>query len=181
MYNIFLHGNNNPQRIENIFFVRLVDIFHQDSFAELNSENTKLRTYKLIKPQIGREPYLDKIRNIQDRISLTKFRLSNHSLMIEKGRHQNIDRNLRFCPFCPDSIEDEIHFIIRCKCFKTQRVTLYETVMEGETLQNFLTKSDVEKFKILLTDIRILPFTAKYLTQTFHAREFLIANHKNNI
>ena len=181
MQEIFLYGNNSRQCTENLFFKRTIDIFHQNSFAELNRVNTKLRSYKLLKTEIGSEPYLNGIKNTRDRISLTKFRLSNHSLMIEKGRHQNLPLKLRLCPFCPHHIEDEIHFLISCKCFTTQRNTLYETTIHGEELVNFLGKSDVEKFKILLTDEAILPFTARYLTETFRIREFLLANHKNNI
>ena len=70
-----------------------------------------------------------------------------------------------------------MHFLLRCKCFTFQRSTLYETAMANGRIEHFSTKSDIKKFKILLTDIRILPFTAKYLTQTFHTREFLISNH----
>ena len=177
MLSTFLHGNNCQQSTENIFFVRSRDIFHQNYFADLDRENSKLRTYKLLKPEIGREPYLNHIRNVQDRMTLTKFRLSNHSLMIEKGRHLKIPRNLRYCPFCPGKIEDEIHFLVQCKCFDPHRKSLFEKV----TTKNFMEKSDIEKFKILLTDSRILPLTAKYLRQAFCAREFVISNHKNNM
>ena len=181
MQNIFLHGNISPRSTENLFFARSVDIFHQNSFAELNRENSKLRTYKFLKTEIGREPYLKNTKNIQDRILLTKFRLSNHSLMIDKGKHLKIPKKLRYCPFCPDSIEDEIHFLIKCKCCNTHRNTIYENITKGKVLENFLAKSDMEKFKFLLTDSTKLQFTAKYLRQAFYAREFIIANHKNNI
>ena len=40
MQNIFLHGNISPRSTENLFFARSVDIFHQNSFAELNRENS---------------------------------------------------------------------------------------------------------------------------------------------
>ena len=181
MQNIFLHGNNCQQSTENLFLFRSMDIFHQNSFAELDRENSKLRTYKLLKTEIGREPYLNHIRNIEDRMTLTKFRLSNHNLMIEKGRHQNIPRNLRYCPFCPGKIEDEIHFLVKCKCFDAHRKSLYEKAMTGHLTENFLLKSDIEKFKMLMTDLRILPLTAKYLRQAFYAREFIISKHKNNM
>ena len=156
MQNIFLHGNISPRSTTNL-------IFHQNSFAELNRENSKLRTYKFLKTEIGREPYLKNIKNIQDRILLTKFRLSNHRLMIEKGRHLKIPRKLRYCPFCHGSIEDEIHFLIKCKCFTTHRNTIYGNITKGKVLENFSVKSDMEKFKFLLTHSRILQFTAKYL------------------
>ena len=80
---------------------RLNDIFHQLAFTEINKENSKLRTYGLIKTNLGFENYLNADINVQDRIALTKLRLSNHELMIEKGRHIKIDKSKRVCPFCP--------------------------------------------------------------------------------
>ena len=100
---------NKDGRTHIIAFQRLCDIFHQNSFSEIQKDSNKLRTYSIIKNQIGYENYLSQIQNTQNRISLTKFRLSNHCLLIETGRHQHLEKNLRFCPFCPRSIEDEFH------------------------------------------------------------------------
>ena len=55
------------------------------------------------------ELYLKAVKNTKDRMSMTKFRLSNHQLMIEKGRHTNIRKEDRICPFC-FAFEDEKHF-----------------------------------------------------------------------
>ena len=68
-------------------FQRLCDIFHQNAFSEISKDNSKLRTYNLVKTKIGLENYLNSNMVIKDRIALTKLRLSNHTLMIEKGRH----------------------------------------------------------------------------------------------
>ena len=97
-------GNDNNLHVKS--FQRMYDIFHQEAFEDLRNENSKLRTYNYMKNKIGMEPYLQKIKSIKDRISFTKFTLSNHSLVIEKGRHQKIDKNRRFCPFCINKIED---------------------------------------------------------------------------
>ena len=50
----------------------------------MNDPDSKLRTYALFKTDKGREKYLDEIKNIAIRQSLTKFRLSNNQLNIEK-------------------------------------------------------------------------------------------------
>jgi hypothetical protein len=42
---------------------------------------------------------------------LTKFRLSNHNLTIEKGRHLRIPVKERLCPFGCKDIEDEFHLL----------------------------------------------------------------------
>ena len=54
------------------------------------------------------------IHEIKDRISMTKLRLSHHKVMIEKGRHDNIETCNRFCSFCPNCLEDEYHFLMLC-------------------------------------------------------------------
>ena len=61
------------------------DIFHQNAFAQIGKETSKLRTYSQLKVSIGLEKYLLTHKNTDDRIQLTKIRLLNHPLMIEKG------------------------------------------------------------------------------------------------
>ena len=90
-------------------FGREKDIFHQTEFFNIKQDTAKLRTYSMIKTEIGLEDYLINIHNITERISFSKFRLSNHRLMIEIGRHKKIEKLRRICPFCPLEIEDESH------------------------------------------------------------------------
>ena len=160
-------------------FSRMRDIFHQEAFAAINQESSKLRTYKLIKEEIGLETYLTIVNNTKNRKMLTKFRLSNHTLMIEKGRHQNIDKNLRFCPFCPNHIEDEMHFLLECECYASHRKELFSTINEKTKGNNIRLKNKKERFIHLLSNIDIIPLTAHYLVKAFHTREHLLENHKN--
>ena len=162
-------------------FTRMRDIFHQEAFAEINKETSKLRTYKLIKGEIGLETYLTTVNNTKNRKSLTKFRLSNHTLMIEKGRHQNIEKHLRFCPFCPNRIEDEMHFLLECQCFSVHRKEMFSAINEKIKDNNFQCKSKEEQFINLLSNVDITPLTAQYLAKAFHTREHLLENHKNFI
>ena len=49
----------NKQNISHLeIFQRLYDIFHQESFAKISGDQSKLRTYSLIKTNIGLESYL---------------------------------------------------------------------------------------------------------------------------
>ena len=154
------------------------DIFHQESFSEICKENSKLRTYSLIKNTIGNEKYLNKIENIQERISLAKFRLSNHELMIEKGRHLKIERHCRLCPFCPEKVEDEMHFLLDCKCFSKLRMELFEKTYQK--IPSFPYHINAQKFVILMTDSNIIPVTAKYIFKMMELRNSLMENHKTN-
>ena len=41
--------------------------------------------------------------------------------MIEKGRHYNIDRETRTCPYCETCIENELHFVLQCPLYASLR------------------------------------------------------------
>ena len=105
---------------------RLTDIFHQKSFESINNVDSKLKTYSLFKNRVGIENYLKEIHNPQLRSALSKFRLSNHKLMIEVGRHNNIPRTNRFCPFCQETMENEVHFLITCEKYRHLRKKILE-------------------------------------------------------
>ena len=49
--------------------------------------------------------------------TLSHFRCSRHSLMVELGRHQYIDREYRYCPICIKNdihvLEDEMHCLYK--------------------------------------------------------------------
>ena len=102
-------------------FERLKDNFHQEAFEKIRSDSSKLRTYALFKNEVGFEQYLTDMKNVQERILVTKFRLSNHRLMIEVGRHDDTAKEERFCPFCPQAVEHETHFMFTCPTYSHLR------------------------------------------------------------
>ena len=196
LYEIFITHRDNEISAEMQLSRRLVDIFHQSAFAAINKCDSKLRTYSLMKTKIGYEEYLNRISSINDRRALTKFRLSNHSLMIEKGRHLGINRNARFCKFCLDKVEDEIHFLITCKTFDFHRKTLFQ--IASNNLLYFDRFNDKAKFIALLNNPtyltlpcrafsekknnpKITQITSSYLCKTLEIRDFLLTRHKNNV
>ena len=155
-------------------FQRLKDIFHQKAFADIQRENSKLRTYSQVKTTPGYEIYLTEIRSIKKRTALTKLRLSNHTLMIEKGRHMKIERNLRFCPHCPHSIEDEKHFLMECKPFNYLRKDLFDNVM----VPRFTLLCRTQKFITLMGNSNVCSQTAEFVFKALELRDFLLNNHK---
>ena len=142
------------------FFQRTIDIFHQSGFAQIRDPNSIL-----FKTEIGTEKYLTEISNQHDRTNLTKIRLSNHTLMIEKGRHQKIDKSLRFCPFCKNCIEDELHFVMVCPVYKHQRNLLFKGIRG--LYPDFERKNISDQFKRILTDIKNCKNCRKILIQMF--------------
>ena len=119
---------NKPPFIHKKLFQILSDNFHQEAFFSINTINSKLRTYGILKNKIGIEKYLIQIRNSEVRRNLSKFRLSNHNLNIEKGRYNGIPKELRFCPFCPKRVETEVHFLIECPLYQNIRDEMLMTI-----------------------------------------------------
>ena len=151
----------------------LVDQFHQDAFASIKNENSKLRTYALFKSQIGMEEYLTEIKNVSTRMQITKFRISNHKLMIETGRHLDIKPPLRFCPFCKNVVECEIHFITGCQTYRDLRISLYREMTQLNSSFQYLSRKD--KFIFILSHSEN-PVVASYINKGLELREFLLSN-----
>jgi coproporphyrinogen III oxidase len=55
----------------------------------------------------------------KDRIGilLSKLRISNHNLEIERGRHRGLQAKERICKLCLKEVEDEIHFLLKCEAY----------------------------------------------------------------
>ena len=89
---------------------------------------TKADTYKSFKNVVKFEPYLRDIKNRKHRVAFSKLRLSDHCLMIEKGRHHRptLPREQRKCPTCITKIENEVHFMTECSAYN--RFHLYEAI-----------------------------------------------------
>ena len=81
---LFSQVKTTKTSVCNAYFRRKLDIFYQNAFSQLNDEDGKLRTYGKMKKESGFEKYLDQIP-LKDRTALTRLRLSNHQLMIEKN------------------------------------------------------------------------------------------------
>ena len=70
--------------------------------------------YRTFKTKYEYEDYFDEIANIQHRINFTKLSISNHSLEIEKGRHQRpyVKPKDRLCQTCRLETKDKAHFLL---------------------------------------------------------------------
>ena len=98
----------------NYWFIKInkLDVVH----TNLPTHN-KLELYSKIKQKFVYEKYLDYIVDKKKRISLCKFRISNHHLSIERGRYLRpvIPVKDRLCLICDKSdIENEEHFLLHC-------------------------------------------------------------------
>ena len=138
--------------------------FIKNTFEAIRGENSKLKTYSVLKTEIGLETYLTDIKNIKHRCVMAKLRLSNHPLLIETGRHSKIECQLRFCPFCPTIIEDKIHFLVQCPNYKD----MGENLLKKHILTNGEI-TNIQKFHFILKQ-NDLKMTAKFIYDAFEAR-----------
>ena len=101
--------------------LRLTDIAKQTWNSEIDS-SPKLSTYREFKPLLYPEKYLYTLNNFFIRKQLTKFRTSNHKLMVEGGRHRGTDFADRRCIYCDmNCIENEYHFLFECPLYEEIR------------------------------------------------------------
>ena len=86
-----------------------LDLYYLDKINEIklsssdSNAHNKSRTYKSLKSSFTREPYVDLVRNRNQRCFLSRLWTSSHNLWVELGRYTQpitpFDR--RTCRYCP--------------------------------------------------------------------------------
>jgi hypothetical protein len=113
---------NSKTNLTHFLYTKLKSNYNKLWFLSLHDDKinkdfgNKLRTYRLFKNNISLEPYLS-MKNDEQRILLSKLRISNHYLEKERGRHRGLQAKERICKLhvCLKEVEDEIHFLLKCK------------------------------------------------------------------
>ena len=120
----YLWNSNHVNSMHvHIFKQRLQDQYIQEWNTSVANQ-PKLSYYRLFKCEHKYEQYLDIIDNTVLRKSLSRFRLSSHSLEIETGRYTNVERNNRICRLCNmNVVESEYHFMLCCPLYRDLRQT----------------------------------------------------------
>ena len=99
---------------------KVTEVFSNQWKQKLQA-STKVDTYRTFKMNMRYETYLSHPRK-RERIAMTKLRISDHKLMVEKGRHSYpiIRREDRKCHMCTAEVENEVHFLTNCKIYGSQ-------------------------------------------------------------
>ena len=165
-----IEDDSGTETMSNLLFMRMVDQYNQNSFGTINTSN-KLRVYKQLKTEPGRETYLSEVQISKHRRAMTKLRMSSHSLEIERGRwYDDTEPEDRVCHFCQvngvKKVEDEAHFLISCPQYKELR----EKLLPSRILKNPGLNSEEKLIKIL-SDKDSLKSTAKFICQAFEDRK----------
>ena len=108
------------------------------------------------------------------KIALSRFRLSNHQLMIEKGRHLDINRNNRNCLFCKNIFEDEEHFLMACALYSKERKILENNC--NKICMKYTELTNEEKFIYIMSNENdeIIKVLAKFVHDSLSMREKMI-------
>ena len=137
-------------------------LFEEKWRTKLNL-SPKADTFKIFKLHPKFEKCFAFVANHKHLTALVKLRVSDHQLMIEKGRRHRLPlaRHERLCEEC-GVLGDEIHFLTVCLKFNNQRKILYQIV--NNAVPNFENIDSLAKFIFLLSqeDVVITRALAKY-------------------
>jgi hypothetical protein len=87
------------------------------------TNSSKLSFFCTFKKEYKMEEYLSIIKNPKIRSTLSRYRVSNHNLQIERGRYENIPQEQRICKFCnSNEVENEYHFALKCQKYEALRI-----------------------------------------------------------
>ena len=87
---------------------------------------------------------------------------------------------MRICPFCT-SVEDETHFLTKCKIFRHMRAGLLLRVGEILNMQHLTNMEGKTLLGLLLGHESLARLVAKYLTRSMELRDFLIESYRQSM
>ena len=96
-------GKKILKLLQSKFDVFFLDKINETKFTNSNPlDHNKLRTYRTLKSSFTREPYIDLIRNRNQRCFLSRLRTGSHNLRVELGRHTKPTTPFanRTCQYC---------------------------------------------------------------------------------
>ncbi len=135
------------------------DLQHKLQCYSTLNRTTTFANYLLIKP-------------FKERQILSKYRLSDHDLEIERGRHRQTwtEREQRICRHCDlQQIEDEKHFLMMCPKYLHVRETFLPRFKA--LIPSFTELSDSEIMPFLLgEDDKTAALAAKYVLTIHNVR-----------
>ena len=109
---------------------------------------------------------------MRQRHVLTKYRLSDHNLAIETGRHRKnwLPREQRICGHCETGmVETEEHFLLHCGKYKQIRESLFPKLHNA--VPSFPSLNNRDKMAILLGEGPTAAMAAQYILQCHELRD----------
>ena len=139
-------------------------------WTSITKTQNKLQCYLDLNREYTVSSYLSTVTDEKLRKTLTMYRLSDHKLAIETGRHRQtwLPREDRLCQLCPQrEVETEQHFLLQCGTYEDLR-TKFFTKMKCK-LPNFDTLSDQTKMQHILGEHSVSAREAARYVSTCHS------------
>ena len=133
---IFLDSNRSRQ---NQYFNQL--------WVEQTLLYIKPGTYELFKNKVWIEDYLVDITSLRHRVTYTKFRLSDHSLVREVGRGKG--PKIPEMSVCYAQKRLKMHFLIKCASKTTERNLIFSEI--SRTVPSFSSLDPISKSIYLMS------------------------------
>lgn len=121
---------------------KMVEKFREDWLLKITTSE-RFSIYSTFKLQHQSEKYLNNITIKKFRDTLVRFRFGINELGVNK--RYIMGNVLRTCPFCPDVLEDEHHFLLICPMYVEIRNKYLQPILyEDSTVQSFLLDPSLE-------------------------------------
>ncbi|XP_037402655.1 T-lymphocyte activation antigen CD80-like [Pygocentrus nattereri] len=136
------------------------------------SQIVRLTCFLTLKHEYALATYLLTVRDTKQRQILTKYRLSDHSLAVERGRfkHSWIPREDRVCGHCKTGeVETEVHFLLHCPKYEHIRNKYFSQFEEEES--GFRALTDSQKLTVTLGEGPSAPTAARYVHECHTLRD----------
>ena len=170
------HFHSNPKSLKNSLLLRLRKCprckFETKQWSQQLQASDKMRTYRLFKNVFKFEKYISVVNSDTDRVSMTRFRNSNHQLQIEIGRYTipKTPINDRTCKNCNlSSVEDELHFLLNCSKYSHLRGELVSRCF-NKNITNTLNIDSRFIWLLSNEDTEVCRSMAKYLNLCIFAK-----------
>lgn len=119
-------GVGNRKAFLSEFKQRMCDCAKQNWSSKL-SDSERYNLYCSFKSSLEREQYFDIVTSHYVRNMYTKFRLNVSDLNCNKYRYKLHSPELKTCHFCPESQEDEMHFLFFCPLYTNLRTKYFSS------------------------------------------------------
>lgn len=139
-------------------------------------ESRKGESFWKYKQKMKLEPHLETL-NRKLRVVITKFRTSDHKLMIEEARkyRPKPPPEQRTCKICTTQMEDEHHFLLDCTLYGSRNL-LFRSV--ANKFPEFNTLNNQQKFVYLMSqeDPEVTAELANKVQEWFDLRTLILTN-----
>ena len=162
------HRHNTQSSIKR-FETKLKDEY-TEQWQNENKIQHKLLCYQSLNRDIQLAEYL-KTKNPKEIRILTKYRVSDHELEIERGRHLKVwrPREERVCTHCHQDIKTELHFLCTCPKYEGLRTKYFQKFEKH--IPGFTTYTEDKKLPFLLgEDKNTAWLAAKYVFSCHNTR-----------